>query len=64
MGKRSEDAQLEFEEDVQQRKCWSCKHRYLVRRGQKVRYCPLCGAAQTRGSATRSWDDARVAQEL
>ena len=63
-GAVADDEQLDFEEDVDERKCWCCKRRYQVRRGHKVRHCPWCGAAQTRGCATRSWDDARVAQEL
>lgn len=52
------------EEDIEVRRCRVCKRTFEVKRGQKVRHCPYCGAAQVRGVGTRLGEDPRVAREL
>jgi ribosomal protein L37AE/L43A len=54
----------EWDEDVEERRCRYCHKKYLVKRGQKVRHCPYCGAAQTRGAMTHLVGDPRRAKRL
>jgi predicted RNA-binding Zn-ribbon protein involved in translation (DUF1610 family) len=62
--KRLDLEELDWDEDVVQRRCRYCKRRFYVQRGRKVRHCPHCGAAQIHGAQTRLRGDPRWAQQL
>ena len=51
-------------DDLEQRRCRTCKRPFWVQPGQKVRVCPHCGSSQVRGEATASFDDPRAVRPM
>lgn len=63
MGRVAERVEFEeepdWDEDVEPRKCRTCRRVFYVKPGQKVRHCPWCGSAQVHGVETRLGEDPR-----